>query len=297
MSIRASLVSFFLRRTLKKQMATFEDPEEVRQSPSLPGGKVPKTLSVEAVQAGGVPAEWVAPREHASDGVILYLHGGGYVFGGPDSHRDIACRLCVTTNRPVLLLDYRLAPEHRFPAAVDDATAAYQWLLESRDPSAVAVVGDSAGGGLSLALMGRLKSLNLGLPKAAVLLSPWTDLAATGESVHANAEADAMISPEALARFAELYLADQDPRDPQASPLYADLSGLPPMLVIVGSHEVLRSDSDRIVERIGTAGGQAELSVWPDMPHVFPILASIIPEGRQAIEEMSGFIRARMEEA
>jgi len=165
MSIRASLVSFFLRRTLKKQMATFEDPEEVRQSPSLPGGKVPKTLSVEAVQAGGVPAEWVAPREHASDGVILYLHGGGYVFGGPDSHRDIACRLCVTTNRPVLLLDYRLAPEHRFPAAVDDATAAYQWLLESRDPSAVAVVGDSAGGGLSLALMGRLKSLNLGLPK------------------------------------------------------------------------------------------------------------------------------------
>jgi monoterpene epsilon-lactone hydrolase len=297
MSIRASLVSFFLRRTLKKQMATFEDPEEVRQSPSLPGGKVPKTLSVEAVQAGGVPAEWVAPREHASDGVILYLHGGGYVFGGPDSHRDIACRLCVTTNRPVLLLDYRLAPEHRFPAAVDDATAAYQWLLDSRDPSAVAVVGDSAGGGLSLALMGRLKSLNLGLPKAAVLLSPWTDLAATGESVHANAEADAMISPEALARFAELYLADQDPRDPQASPLYADLSGLPPMLVIVGSHEVLRSDSDRIVERIGTAGGQAELSVWPDMPHVFPILASIIPEGRQAIEEMSGFIRARMEEA
>lgn len=297
MSIRASLVSFLMRRTLKKQLATFEDPEEIRNSPSLPGGKPPKTVAIEVVQAGGVPAEWVRPAAGAPDGAILYLHGGGYVFGGPDSHRDIACRLCVATGMPVLLLDYRLAPEHRFPAAVDDATAAYQWLLKTQDPAKIVVAGDSAGGGLTLALMGRLKSLSSRLPKAVVLLSPWTDLAATGDSVQAHAEEDAIISPPALSRFAAHYLAEHDPKDPQASPLYADLSGLPPTLVLVGSHEVLRSDSDRIVERINAAGGQAQLSVWPDMPHVFPILASVIPEGRRAIEEISGFIRARMEES
>jgi phosphinothricin tripeptide acetyl hydrolase len=294
-SIRAGLVSIFLRRTLKKQMATFVDPAEVRQSPSLPGGGIPKNIEVTEVDAAGVPAEWVSPENPT--GTLFYLHGGGYVFGGPDSHRDIACRLAVATGLRVLLLDYRLAPEHPFPAALDDSVAAYHWLLESGvEPDQLAIAGDSAGGGLSVATMVRLKALGRPLPKAAVLISPWADLAATGESVQANAAADAMISPEALDRFATLYLGEHDRKDEFASPLYADLSALPPTLVLVGSHEVLRSDSDRLVDGIRGAGGRADLSVWPKMPHVFPILAGIIPEGRKAIAEMAAFLTISLTE-
>jgi acetyl esterase/lipase len=142
--------------------------------------------------------------------------------------------------------------------------------------------------------MVQLKSRNLPLPQAAVLMSPWTDLANTGESVSLHAQADAMISPQAVEKFADLYLNGQDRKNPLASPLYGDLSGLPPTQVLVGSEEVLLSDSERLVERINAAGGTAEISIWPKMPHVFPILAGVIPEGRQAIEDMSGFIRSNL---
>jgi len=295
MSVRASLISFFLRRTLKKQMATFEDPADVRQSPSLPGSKTPKDVTVAPVDAGSVPAEWITPDNPADGDALLYLHGGGYVFGGLDSHRDIACRLAQAAGVRVLLLDYRLAPENRFPAAVEDATAAYRWLLAGGQAAdRLVVAGDSAGGGLSVALMVQLKALELPLPKAAVLMSPWVDLANTGDSVSLHADADAMLSPQAVDKFASLYLDGQDPGDPLASPLYADLSGLPPTQVLVGSEEVLRSDSERLVERINGAGGRAELAVWPKMPHVFPILAGVIPEGRQAVQDMSAFIRTNL---
>ena len=212
-----------------------------------------------------------------------------------DSHRDIACRLARTAGVRALLVDCRLAPEHRFPAPVEDATAVYQWLLENGQAAEqLMVAGDSAGGGLSMALMVNLKTLGLPLPRAAVLMSPWTDLANTGESVARHAAADAMISPEAVEKFASLYLNGQDPTNPLASPHYADLSGLPPVQVLVGSEEVLLSDSERLVSGIKAAGGSAEIAIWPKMPHVFPVLAGVIPEGRQAIEDMSGFIRANL---
>ena len=295
MSIRASLISFFLRRTLKKRMAEFDDPADVRQAPSLPGSGVPKDIRIEPVDAAGVPAEWLTPEGAAEGAALLYLHGGGYVFGGLDSHRDIACRLARASGVRTLLIDYRLAPEHRFPAPVEDATAVYQWLLDGGQAAEQLVVaGDSAGGGLSTALMVNLKALALPLPKAAVLMSPWTDLANTGESVAANDDLDAMISPQAVTKFAGLYLDGQDPTDPLASPHYADLSGLPPVQVLVGSEEVLLSDSERLVEKIEAAGGSAELAVWPKMPHVFPVLAGVIPEGRRAIQDMAGFIRTNL---
>ena len=295
MSVRASLISFFLRHTLKKRMAEFDDPADVRQAPSLPGGGVPDDVRVEPVDAGGVPSEWITPDGAAEGAALLYLHGGGYVFGGLDSHRDIACRLARAAGVRTLLIDYRLAPEHRFPAPVEDATAVYRWLLEGGQAAEQLVVaGDSAGGGLSTALMVNLKTLAMPLPKAAVLMSPWTDLANTGESVLRNAARDAMISPEAVAKFASLYLDGQDPTDPLASPHYADLSGLPPVQVLVGSEEVLLSDSERLVSSIESAGGSAELAIWPKMPHVFPVLAGVIPEGRRAIDDMSGFIRTNL---
>ena len=295
MSIRASLISFFMRRTLKRRMANFEDPEEVRGAASLPGAKIPKTVTVMPVDAGGVGAEWIVPDAAADGAALLYLHGGGYVFGGLDSHRDIACRLAQATGVRALLLDYRLAPEHRFPAALEDATLAYRWLLDGGQVAdRLVVAGDSAGGGLSVALMSRLQSLDVPLPRAAVLMSPWVDLANTGDSVARFSDADAMISPQAVAKFANLYLGGQDARNPLASPLYADLAGLPPTQILVGSEEVLLSDSERLAASINAAGGQVELNVWPKMPHVFPLLAGLIPEGRQAVEDMSGFIRSKL---
>ncbi len=293
MSIRASIFNFLIRHTIKKQFKNVEDITVLREQMSGSiGPKLPAEVNVETVDAGGVDAEWVRWSESDGDAVLLYLHGGGYVFGGPDGHRDLAWRLAKEGNISVLVVDYRLAPEHPFPAAVDDATASYKWLLgNGYSAEKILVAGDSAGGGLSVALMLNLKNLGLPLPVAAALISPWTDLAATGESVAANAEADSMISPEALEKFADLYLGDRDPKAPLASPLYGDLTDLPPMMVVVGSIEVLLSDSERLVERINDAGGTASLSVWPGMPHVFPILAARVPEARQAVTEISDFLR------
>jgi len=294
-SIRASLVSLVLRHTLKRQMATFEDPVVMRRRAGLRGGRVPDGVSVEPVDIAGLAAEWVHTREHTADAVLLYLHGGGYVFGGLDSHRDIARRLAESAGVRVLLLDYRLAPEHRYPAAVEDATTAYRWLLDQGFAAGrIIVAGDSAGGGLSVALMVNLKALDLPEPIAAVLMSPWVDLTMTGASLQANASVDAMLSPEAIRRFAAHYLGDGDPGATLASPVFADLSGLPPTYVIVGSNEVLLSDSETLVDRINAAGGQAVLEVWPKMPHVFPVLSALIPEGRQAIRDMAAFIRASL---
>ncbi len=295
MSIRASLVSWVMRHTVKKRMATFDDPADVRQQGGMPGAKLPQDVSVETVQAGSVGAEWVVPQGAAIGAALLYLHGGGYVFGGPDSHRGIAWRLARETGLRVLLVDYRLAPEHPYPAALEDATESYRWLLEQGyTGDRIIIAGDSAGGGLSVALMVNAKSVGLPMPKSAVLMSPWVDLAMTGSSMQTCAEQDAMLSPQAIGKFASLYLQGADPKSPLASPLFADLSGLPPTCVMVGSHEVLRSDAETLVERLEQAGSQAQLTVWPNMPHVFPVLAGIIPEGKQAIVEMGDFVRAHL---
>lgn len=295
MSIRASLIQFVMRYTVKKQMAALEDPATVRGQAGSMGGKIPDEVISETIDAAGVPAEWVRWPGSAEDAVILYFHGGGYVFGDPDSHRDIAWRLSRENGASVLVVDYRLAPEHRFPAAVEDATAAYRWLLDAGvKPERIALAGDSAGGGLAVSLAVNLKNLGLPMPSSMALLSPWVDLAATGESMQANAKKDAMLSPEAISRFASLYLGDSNPKAPLASPLFADLSELPPAFVIVGDTEVLLSDSTSLVEKIHASGGAAELSIWPGMPHVFPILAARIPEGKQAISAISVFLREHL---
>lgn len=292
MSIRAVFLNFLFRRTIKKQFANMEDAVSFReQMDAAPRPKLPGEVEVEAVSAGGVPAEWVRWPESDGEGVLLYLHGGGYIFGGPDGYRDLAWRLAREGNMRVLLVDYALAPEHPFPRAVDDATAVYRWLLnEGHSPERIAVAGDSAGGGLSAALMINLKNLGLPQPAAAVLISPWTDLAMTGESVEQNADADSMLTREALIKASSMYLGDRDPKAPLASPLYGDLSELPPLMVVAGSIEILLSDSERLVENVNKSGGSASLSIWPGMPHVFPVFAARIPEGKQAVSEMAEFL-------
>ncbi len=291
MSLRARLVSSVLRRTLKRQMASFDDHRAMRSRAGASMGRTPREVAIETLDAGGVPAERVRWAGAGGDRVMLYLHGGGYVFGSPDSHRGLAWRLARTCGCDVLMADYRLAPEHPFPAAVDDAFAAYQWLLaQGNDPQHIIVAGDSAGGGLAVALMVKLKEEGVPLPAAAALLSPWTDLTLSGASVQTYAHADAMLSPESLRKFRDLYLGDADPASPLASPLFADLSALPPVYIAVGSTEVLRDDSQRLADALREAGGEVELELWPDMPHVFPLLSSLIPEGQQAIDHIAAFL-------
>jgi acetyl esterase/lipase len=247
------------------------------------------------VDAGGVMAEWVFPPNAGPCNTMFYLHGGAYTIGSPVTHRGIVSMLARAADARALSVDYRLAPEHPFPAAVDDALAAYRWLLGSGvSPSAVAVAGDSAGGGLALALLLALRDAGGPLPACAVVLSPWTDLAGTGQSLLSRAAADPILSPRLLHRSAGAYLQGADPRHPLASPLYADLCGLPPLLVHAADADIIRDDAVRFARRAEAAGVDVTLKIAPDMVHVWHYFASVIPEGREAIGEVGAFLRSRI---
>jgi len=240
----------------------------------------------------GIPAEWVNTPETSADRVILYLHGGGYVIGSINTHRELASRLSRAARARVLLIDYRLAPEHPHPAAVEDATRAYQWLLsQGVEPSQIAVAGDSAGGGLTVATLVALRDAGVPLPAAGVCLSPWTDLEGIGDSMTAKATVDPMVQRDGLVKMAAMYLAGKDPRTPLAAPLYANLGGLPPLLIQVGTAETLLDDSTRLAERARKAGVDVTLEPWEDMIHVWQVFAAMLPEGRQAIDRIGEFVR------
>jgi acetyl esterase/lipase len=247
-------------------------------------------LERERSALGGVPVEWTRPRD--ARGVVYYCHGGGYLVGSPVAYRRFASRLARASHHDVAMIDYRLAPEHPFPAATDDALAGYRALLAAgHDPASIVLAGDSAGGGLALVTLLRIVEAGLALPAAAVLLSPWTDLAATGRSVHENAAADPMLPASRIAEAAAMYAADVPLEHPWVSPLYGDFAGLPPLLVLVGSTEILRDDAVRIAERARAAGVDAELQVWRNAPHVFPVFADILPEGRRAVHHIADFVK------
>jgi len=256
-------------------------------------GGAPKA-KVEKVDAGGVPAAWVSAPNIDAKRTILYLHGGGYVIGSIDTHLRLAFDLSAAASARVLLIDYRLAPEHPYPAAVDDAAAAWQWLLKQDcDPGRAAIAGDSAGGGLTIATLVNLRDRGLALPACAVGISPWVDLEGIGDSMTTRAALDPMVQKDALVWLAGLYLKGADPRTPLAAPLYADLKGLPPILVQVGTAETLYDDAIRLTEKLHRAGVPVKLSVWPNMIHVWPLFAPHLSEGRDACAEIGAFIRAR----
>jgi epsilon-lactone hydrolase len=249
-------------------------------------------LKCEPLSANGVKAEWITAPGAAADRAVLYLHGGGYVMGSLTTHRDLMGRISRAAQARVLGLDYRLAPEHPFPAAVDDAVAGYRFLLaQGLRPARIAIAGDSAGGGLTLATLVAARDAGLTLPAAAVCLSPWVDLEGTGESMKTRIHVDPIASKEGTALLAQVYLAGKSPRTPLAAPLYADLKGLPPLFIQVGDHEVLLDDSTRVAERARAAGVQVKLEVWPEMVHVWQLFASFLPEGQQAIDGIGQFIR------
>lgn len=295
MSIRASILSFLLKRMVKKQFANMDDVVALRNrmadSAKL-GGSIPTSVSTTPQTINGVPCEWVTLEDTDQNRVLLYLHGGGYVLGSPDSHRYLAWKLAEASGMRVLVVDYRLAPENPFPAAVDDATNCYRWLLDDGfNPKYIAIGGDSAGGGLAAATMVQLKNLGLPQPNCGILLSPWADLSLSGPSIESNADADVMLTRAALEGMATHYLDERDRKAPLASPLFADLTGLPPLLIHVGSTEILLSDAEQLAEKLNEHGGAARLEIWPKMPHVFQMFGSRIPEGRKAIDSLGEYLR------
>jgi acetyl esterase/lipase len=249
---------------------------------------------VEKVDAGGVPSEWVMAPGCDSGRAILYLHGGGYAIGSLNTHRRLAYDLSAASAAKVLLIDYRLAPEHPFPAAVDDAAAAWRWLLQQGfAANRLAIAGDSAGGGLTIATLVNLRDKKLGLPACAVAISPWVDLEGVGNSMTTRSAQDPMVQKDGLLWMAKMYLNGKDPRTPLAAPLHADLKGLPPTLLQVGTAETLLDDAIRIAEKMHAAGVDARLAIWPNQLHVFPLFAPILSEGRDGCIEIGTFIRSK----
>ena len=258
----------------------------------LPG---PDDLISEPVDAGGVPGEFISAPGADASRCIYYLHGGGYVIGNVNTHRVLGYDLSKASGARVLSMDYRLAPEHPFPAGLEDAVTGYQWLLETGvKPEHVVIAGDSAGGGLTVATLLALRDRGLPLPAAAVCFSPWVDLLGEGDSMRTRAEVDPMVQKDALLWYTGLYMAGGDPRDPLASPLYADLSGLPPILIQVGDAETLLDDSTRLTDRLKAAGVSVELEVWDRMIHVWQLFAPVLSEGREAIDKAGVFIAAKV---
>ena len=273
------------------------DVEEVRAGFDALAGIFPVAPDVdsEAVDAGGVPAEWIDVPGANPSCALLYLHGGGYAIGSVNTHRDLTSRIARAAGVRALSVEYRLAPEHPHPAAVEDSTAAYRWLLgQGIEPDRVVIAGDSAGGGLTLATLVALRDAGDRLPAAGVCLSPWVDLEGIGESMTTLAEIDPVLGRDGLEWMAKLYLGGLDPRTPLAAPLYADLAGLPPLLIQVGKAEGLLDDARRVAERARAAGVDVTLEAWDDMIHVWHIFASMLPEAREAIERVGEFMRKRL---
>jgi monoterpene epsilon-lactone hydrolase len=257
--------------------------------------RVADDVTCTPVDAGGVRAEWIVPPGAVAERVLLYLHGGGYVLCSVSTHRDLISRIARAAGMRALGVDYRLAPEHPFPAAVEDATTAYRWLVShGTAPGHIAIAGDSAGGGLTLATLVALRDAGDPLPATGVCLSPWVDLEGSGPSNTTKAEADPFVRKEMIQFMAEQYLGGRDPRTPLAAPLYADLHGLPPLLIQVGTAEILLDDATRAADRAKAAGVEVSLEVWDDMIHVWQLFAPLLPEGQQAIERIGAFIRQHM---
>ena len=255
----------------------------------------PPDVAIEAVTAPARPAEWLRPPGARTDAAVLYLHGGGYVIGSPRSHRHLAAAIARAAGTAALLVDYRLAPEHPFPAALDDAVAAYQWLLgRGLAPGRVVVAGDSAGGGLTVATLLALRDRGLPRPAGGVCISPWVDLTCSGATYATKAAVDPIVTRESVAMMAQAYAGADDPKAPLLSPLYADLRGLPPLLVQVGSDEVLLDDALGLGERARAAGVDVTIEEWPAMIHVWHWFQPMLDEAERAVGVIGNFVRTRL---
>ena len=290
-SLQARLSVWIVKWRVKRRLKGVRDYRVARKILRPDPYTVPSAVQISPAHLGGVPGERL---EGPSPGniVLLYLHGGGYFACSAETHRPITVFFALQGFR-VFAPDYRLAPENQFPAAVDDAVTFYRALLNAGyPPQRIVISGESAGGGLALSMLLALRYAGVPLPAATALFSPWTDLAATGDSIRTNTDRCAMFDGAGIAFSARFYLGDTDPRNPLASPLYADLAGLPPLLIHVGADEVLRDDSTRLAERARAAGVSVDLKIWPVVPHAWQLAPHLIPEARQSLRESAAFLRA-----
>ncbi len=308
-SLKSKLVIFMiqnrnlLKGQIKREVITREtDTVQMRKEFESAATKIPFPTGVKVAPvtipglAEGLAAEWIYPengpdRPAAGTRAMFYTHGGGYVSGNCIDHRMHVAKFVQATGIPALLYDYRLAPEYPFPAGMQDTQAAYRWLLaQGVEPQRLAIVGESAGAGLCLAALLAIRDEGLPLPAAGVALSPWTDLARTGESYRSNAQKD-ISTLGSWDVWGDYYVGDNDPRNPWISPLYGDLAGLPPIFIQVGTHEILLDDALRFAAKAKSCGTDVTLSVWPGMVHCFALLAPMFPEATQAWEEVIAYIR------
>lgn len=290
-----------LRKMLSEQIAPAFSPavplEQQRQALERigAGAALPEGLQIERRELAGIATEWLAGPGCSTSHALLHLHGGGYVMGSCVTHRALAGRAGIACGMQAVLPEYRLAPEHPFPAALDDAVAAYRGLLAlGFAPGNIVLLGDSAGGGLTLATLFALRDAGAPLPAAAVLLSPWTDMTMSGESLRTRAAVDPWLKPEMLEPFGKLYMGDHDRKKPLISPLFGDFRGLPPLLVQVGDQEILLSDSTRLAECAKGAGVEVKLEIWDELWHVWHLFAPVLPEANAAFDGMGAFVRGKL---
>jgi epsilon-lactone hydrolase len=289
-SLQARFWKIILRKVFKDKRLTIEE-NRVRSADTAKLMRIPKGVTVTDVNADGMHSKWIAPSGSNLGKAILHLHGGGYVTGGADSHLMMCIPMAQTLKTKILLPEYRLAPEHPFPAAVDDAVKVYRWLLgQGYSPKDIIISGDSAGGGLALATVLSLRDAGNPLPAAIVCMSPWTDLTFTGSSHITKAKVDCVLLSDVLREWAACYVGTENPDNPLISPIYADFHGFPPLLIQVGSDEVLLDDARMLAEKAKSSGVDVTLKIWDEMWHVWPALGDLIPESKKSFEEIRNFI-------
>ncbi len=291
-SLRSQLVAPIMRMTMKKKLGKSGDPAKEREFLDKMSGMTSRRSPGKYDVVGGVSGEWQQATLGSADNVILYLHGGAFVIGSPVSHRDMVGAIADAAQARAFIVDYRLAPETIFPGAVEDAVAAYKGLLANGEKAEkIIIAGDSAGGGLTMSTLVALRDEGVELPAGAVCISPWADLTFTGDSMIAKDKVDAMLGRGSLSWFADQYLAGQDAAQPLASPIFADLENLPPILIQVGSNEVLLDDAIRLNKALKKAAGDVTLEVWDGQMHVWHLMSTIVPEGKHAINVIGTFVK------
>ena len=297
-SIRAKIVRSISSAYMQRANVAGLDIPKIRRLTSRLGGLMVTAFGVriEKDTVNGLRSEWLTPKNHMDGKLLLYLHGGGYIVGGCDMHRQVVSHIARAGRIRALLPEYRLSPEHKFPAAVDDAVGVYRSLLKmgikGRD---IVIAGDSAGGGLSVATLLALRDAGDPLPAAAVLISPLLDVTASGASMQSRADQDPWFHAADISIIADHYCLPHQIRFPLVSPVFANVEDLPPMLIQVGDDEILLSDSERLADACVAAGIDVELDVWPEMWHVFQMFIGKMPEARQAIDKIGRYIQARLE--
>ncbi len=295
-SVQGRAFTFFIRYFFAPLLARMDIARLQTFTDATSGQlKPPRGVQAAAVNAGGVPAAWLVPPAITAERTLLYLHGGGFVSGSIQSHKAHAGRLARTLQAKTLIINYRLAPRHPFPAALEDCLVAYDWLLEKgADPRSLLVAGDSAGGNLTLALLLALRQAGKPMPGAALCFSPVTDVAFFGQPEVMEKWDDAMFRPGVGRSWIESYLGTQSPENPLISPYHGDLAGLPPILIQAGEAEMLVHDARRFAEKAHASGADLVLQTWPGMFHVFQLSAPFLPEANQAIQDATDFVNSRL---